>query len=165
MLDLDHNLIRLFGFFKPLEQAREQGEITSDLHYIRMEGGNVKAGTVFINTTRVYHKDGIDPRDLVQSEVEARQQIEELIRFMRKRAPGFKECVLIVDSLLVAGRCLSATHNGDQWTRPMPVCITTGQAAGVAAALAVLSQTEPRNLDIPKLQLALKKQNVNLEFR
>ena len=70
-----------------------------------------------------------------------------------------------IDSLLVAGRCLSTTHEGDHWTRPMPVCMTTGQAAGVAAALSALSGTEPRKLNIARLQEALKGQNVNLEFR
>jgi hypothetical protein len=70
-----------------------------------------------------------------------------------------------VNSLLVAGRCISVTHMGDHWTRPMPVCMTTGHAAGAAAALAAKSSRQPRELEIVELQAVLRKQQVNLEFR
>ena len=40
----------------------------------------------------------------------------------------------------------------------MPVCMVTGQAAGVAAALAVKEGVSPRRLDISLLQQNLRKQ-------
>lgn len=40
-----------------------------------------------------------------------------------------------IDGLLVAGRCLSATHDAHASVRSMAQCMATGQAAGAAAAL------------------------------
>lgn len=62
---------------------------------------------------------------------------------------------LSVDGLLVAGRCVSASHEGHGAVRIMPNCIALGQAAGVAAALCVKSGAAPRNLEITSLRSAL----------
>lgn len=40
------------------------------------------------------------------------------------------------NNLLVAGRCLSATHEAQSAVRIMPTCVCMGQAAGIAAAVA-----------------------------
>ncbi len=41
-----------------------------------------------------------------------------------------------VEGLLVAGRCISGTHEAHSSYRVMPIAMATGQAAGVCAALA-----------------------------
>ncbi len=69
-----------------------------------------------------------------------------------------KEC----DNLLVAGRCLSATHEALAALRVQPICMATGQAAGSAAAMCALSGTKPADLDIAALQRRLCEQNVIL---
>jgi len=57
-----------------------------------------------------------------------------------------------VDGLLVAGRCLSADHDAHASVRSMGQCMAMGQAAGVAAALAVSRAAEPRELPYSKLR-------------
>jgi hypothetical protein len=52
-----------------------------------------------------------------------------------------------IDGLLVAGRCISATHEGQGAVRIMPNCTALGQAAGTAAALCVQQSVTPRRLD------------------
>lgn len=52
-----------------------------------------------------------------------------------------------VDGLLVAGRCVSATYEGQGAVRIMPNCMALGQAAGTAAALCVQKGVSPRKLD------------------
>lgn len=62
-----------------------------------------------------------------------------------------------IENLLVAGRCISSTHEAQAAVRMMPVCMATGQAAGTAAALSVQRGVEPRKLDIHLLQDKLAK--------
>lgn len=57
-----------------------------------------------------------------------------------------------VDNLLVIGRCLSADHDAHASVRSMGQCMAMGQAAGVAAHLALTNQTAPRELPISMLQ-------------
>jgi hypothetical protein len=61
-----------------------------------------------------------------------------------------------IDSLLVAGRCVSGTEEGREELRLICPCIATGQAAGTAAALSLLENVQPRSLDIRRLQTALQ---------
>jgi len=52
-----------------------------------------------------------------------------------------------VDGLLVAGRCVSSTFEGQSALRIIPTCRALGQAAGVAAAWAARHGLPPRKLD------------------
>lgn len=54
---------------------------------------------------------------------------------------------LKIENLLVAGRCISATHEGQAAVRIMPNCMALGEAAGTAAALSVKDGVSPRRLD------------------
>lgn len=57
-----------------------------------------------------------------------------------------------VDSLLVAGRCFSATHDAHASCRSMAQMMALGQAAGVAGALSVRRDVLPGDLDVSLLQ-------------
>jgi len=67
-----------------------------------------------------------------------------------------------VDNLLVAGRCVSTTHEAQAAIRVIPIVVAIGQAAGTAAALAVKLNVPPRNLDVSLLQKTLREQGANL---
>jgi len=56
------------------------------------------------------------------------------------------------DNLLVAGRCLSATHEAHSAVRIMPICACLGEAAGIAAAEAIKTNTNAHTLDISAVQ-------------
>ncbi len=60
------------------------------------------------------------------------------------------------DNLLVAGRCISATHEAQASFRIMPIVCCIGEAAGNAAAIALTDGTTLENADIGKLHAALK---------
>ncbi len=68
-----------------------------------------------------------------------------------------------VDGLLVAGRSISQTHSADAWTRPQVWCMGMGQAAGTAAALAVMSGVDGRSVDAGLVQARLRSQGVPLD--
>ena len=60
-----------------------------------------------------------------------------------------------VDRLLVAGRCISTTHEALASTRLTPTVMTLGQAAGTAAALAKQTGKRLRSIDTQALRRAL----------
>lgn len=62
-----------------------------------------------------------------------------------------------LSNVLVAGRCASADRYMQSSIRVMPGCYITGQAAGMAAALALESKTDTRGVSIPALQSRLKR--------
>ena len=57
-----------------------------------------------------------------------------------------------IEKLLVAGRCISATHEAIASTRSEATCMAEGQAAGTAAALCIRENASPRKLHFEKLQ-------------
>lgn len=62
-----------------------------------------------------------------------------------------------ITNLLVAGRCISSTHEAQASYRIMPICCCLGEAAGTAAALAVQSGNfDVEKVDIKTLQATLK---------
>jgi hypothetical protein len=63
-----------------------------------------------------------------------------------------------VDGLLMAGKCISATHEAIASTRVIPICMGQGQAVGTAAALAVKAGSSVREVPIAKLQDTLAAQ-------
>jgi hypothetical protein len=169
-----------------------------------------------VNCTRVTDVLGIDPFDLSRAEFEARRQMQQIMAFLKKYVPGFRDAYVIqsgthigvretrrivgeytltgedvlsarkfddaiarasypvdihnpagkgtvlrrlppgewyeiplrclipsgVDNILVAGRCISGTHEAHSSYRVTPTAMATGQAAGVCAALAA----EPTDL-------------------
>ncbi len=61
-----------------------------------------------------------------------------------------------LDNVLVAGRCVSTDQLVQGSLRVMPGCFITGQAAGMAAAMAADGQTSVHRVDVKDLQRRLK---------
>ena len=68
-----------------------------------------------------------------------------------------------VPNLLVAGRCFGFEKELTYDAREIGTCLVTGQAAGVAASLAVARRQSNRDIDISELQSRLRAQHVKLE--
>jgi hypothetical protein len=66
------------------------------------------------------------------------------------------------EALLVAGRCISGTHEALSSYRVMPIVMATGQAAGVCAALAARRRTIPREISAVEVQRELLRQGASL---
>lgn len=60
------------------------------------------------------------------------------------------------DNLLVAGRCISSTHEAQASYRIMPIVTTLGEAAGVAAAVSCRKEVPVRDADIREIQQILR---------
>ena len=59
------------------------------------------------------------------------------------------------DNLLVAGRCLSATHEAQASVRIMPICCCLGEAAGTAVATAYKTGKNVHTVDVKSVQKKL----------
>ena len=66
-----------------------------------------------------------------------------------------------VDNLLVAGRHYSATSSAQKMSREIPPCMAMGEAAGVAAALALDAGVRVRDVDVKRLQAKLRAQGAD----
>ena len=60
-----------------------------------------------------------------------------------------------LDGLLLSGRCISGTHRAHASYRVMAVCLATGQAAGIAAALCAKEGIQPKDLPAGEVQQVL----------
>src|SRR5262249_55637378 len=61
-----------------------------------------------------------------------------------------------LQNLLVAGRCISVDHRVHHSTKEIPPCMATGEAAGVAAALAARAGRNVHQVDVGELQALLR---------
>lgn len=71
----------------------------------------------------------------------------------------------VLDGLLAPGRHLSTDANSHSFMREIPQCWLTGQAAGVAASVAVSRGVQPRAAPVREVQSLLGQQGVYLQRR
>src|SRR5690606_3781336 len=67
-----------------------------------------------------------------------------------------------VEQLLVAGRAISADHDAHARSRNMPACMAMGQAAGIAAAVAIDDGVPVRKVNVSRVQPILSDMNMHL---
>jgi len=186
-------------------------------------------GVLHFNSTRIVKKSPINAFDITEAEIEAREQVFELVAFLKENVSAFKDAVLLstatqigvresrmiegeytlgqedllaltrfedsiaacnydmdihnpegsgtthhyfkageyypipyrcltpkkTDNLLVAGRCISVTHEAQASVRIMPICACLGQAAGTAVAIAKKTGADAHSVDVKKVQKKL----------
>lgn len=191
---------------------------------------NFNDGVLHFNTTRVVRHDPTDPFAVTAAEIDAREQVFEILNFLKANIEGFENARILstalqigiresrkivgeytltqeelkalarfpdgiavanydidihnpegagtshyyfgngewyeipyrclipkdMDNLLVAGRCISSTHEAQASYRVMPFCSELGQAAGTAISLAKESGKSLRDIHIPTLQDILR---------
>jgi hypothetical protein len=67
-----------------------------------------------------------------------------------------------VERVLLAGRCISGTHEAHSSYRVTPIAMATGHAAGICAALAAATNQQPRNVGHHAVQAELIRQGAAL---
>jgi FAD dependent oxidoreductase len=66
------------------------------------------------------------------------------------------------ERLIVAGRCISGTHEAHSSYRVMPIVMATGHAAGVCGALAARRKASPHAVPVDEVQKELLRQGASL---
>jgi hypothetical protein len=216
-----HIMVGIKNLVKEAKEEGFEGNLWSYVNYITTLDDNA----VVINSVHVKDKNGCDTRDLTFIESDARRQVFDVVRFLKKYVPGFEESYLAstagwagiretrriqgiktitvddilagrrpddtvalggypidihrsndliiqkvptygipygclvpqaIDNLLVAGRCISATHEAMASTRLMAQCMALGEAAGIAASLCCKTSLPARSIDVLKIRKQLK---------
>lgn len=214
---------------KLYKEYKEKGLIKNPRENILLFD-NFNEGVLHFNTTRVVKLNPTNPFDVTKAEIEAREQVFELLNFLKENIEGFEnarilstalqigiresrkivgEYTLTVDdlknlarfpdavavanydidihspdgegtshyyfkngewyeipyrslvpvgmkNLLVAGRCISSTHEAQASYRIMPYCAELGQAAGAAISVAAKNKTTLPDVDIKEVQAILR---------
>jgi hypothetical protein len=216
------------------KEANQRGELPPTVGMVRTYL-SLRDDQRVINATQVNRVDGTKVRDLTQAELQGRRQVQPILDFLRKYAPGFQnayvsgmpavigvretrrirgvaclsaedllagkpspravvcgasfpidihnpdgigqaqgvsaahplgkdpevkpydipyDCLVPqrINGLLVAGRCISGTHEAMASYRVQVIAMATGVAAGVAAAQAAQRDIEPRAVDVSEIQ-------------
>lgn len=197
----------------------------------------VTKSVLHFNTTRVVKLDPTDAEDVTRAELIAREQVFEMVEFLKSNFSAFRNAILLstgmqigvresrmidgeylltkddllslkrfddaiaacnydIDihspdgsgtshyyfpdgdyytipyrclipkgacNLLVAGRCISADHDAQASIRIMPTCCTLGEAAGVAASMAVETSCSVREIDTARLRAILKENGAKVD--
>lgn len=230
-VDLDKaSLIKHADMAKLMEEADSSGEFVLP----RKEGSFHRTplpGVIQANMTRITNIDATDPFELTKAEVEGRKQVQQYVRFLKGKIPGFENAFLIstsqyigvretrkilghyvlteedvisgkkfsdsiaccgapveehhsggntrwayvrgdgvynipyrslvpvnLENVIVAGRCLSATHGAQASARNSAQVMAMGQAAGTAAAICFKERCSFSDIDINILRHLLKTQ-------
>lgn len=95
IVDDERQLYRLHGFFGLVTEAREQGLVPPDVHYLRFEYVWPGKNIALVNTTRVYDVSGLSAEDMTRAAIEARRQIGALVEFIRARVPGCSNAFIV----------------------------------------------------------------------
>lgn len=185
---------------------------------------------IHFNTTRIVKRNPTDPWEVTQAEIDAREQVFEMHKFLKENIPGcensyllstglqigiresrmiegqytltvedlkslarFPDAIAVANydidihnpegagtshyyfgegewyeipyrclvpkgfsNLLVAGRCISSTHEAQASYRIMPYCAELGHAAGAAVSVAVKNGTDLPDVDIAQVQQILR---------
>ena len=86
----------------------------------------------------------------IKSFKEFEEQYRKTLRYQKGESYGIPYHTLVpkgLSNVLIAGRCISSDRYIQGSIRVMPRCYITGQAAGVAAAIAVSENTHVRGFD------------------
>ena len=208
--------------YKKLQQTGEIKNPRENILFFRTHN----EGVIHFNTTRVVKHNPVDPFEVSEAEMIAREQVFEMVEFLRKYAKGCENCQLIFTAseigvresrmiigehilteseikdctvfedaiaacnydidihnpegsgtshyyfpdgeyytipyrslqpkdtvnLLVAGRCISSTHEAQASYRIMPTVCCLGEAAGVAVSVAKHEGVSVKEADIKAVQ-------------
>ncbi len=67
-----------------------------------------------------------------------------------------------LDFIITSGRCISSDHDANSSLRVMPICMATGQAAGIAAAISVKDEINTREIKGERIRKLLISQGADL---
>jgi hypothetical protein len=227
-----NNQFVLVGMRNQIKKAQDDGLILKTERTILITG--LRKGEVWVNMTRVNGVNGTDPASLTHGEIDGRNQIIDIQKYLIGYVPGFENAYFLktapflgiretrriqgqytmtrddimtcrhfddaiavasypldihhpqgggctlewcgdcydipyrslipqkIKNLVVAGRCISTTHEAMSAIRVMAPCMAMGEAAGRAAKMAIRQGVQPADLDVKQLQQELLEQGAYL---
>ncbi len=88
---------------KLYREAKARGEINNPREDV-LVFETLSPNVIHLNTTRVVKRNPTDPEDVTAAEMEAREQVFQMFRFLRKYAPGCEKAVLLTSAAHIGVR-------------------------------------------------------------
>lgn len=110
VVDLEHGIVRIDGFFSIIEKAKKLGYLTDDMpvNYLRFSGiaspDQLECANLVCNSTRVYGIDGTNADDVTRAEIEGRKQLRAVVKICKDLLPGFERSYLVDTSATLGVR-------------------------------------------------------------
>lgn len=90
----DMEYVAISGYFDTVAHARQAGALTVDRDRVLLFQG-VRPEEAIVNMTRVVRMSALSAGELTRAEMEARQQVDDIVRFLRGSVEGFSDCRLM----------------------------------------------------------------------
>lgn len=209
-----------------VQRGQKEGALAETIGVIRLYRSR-RPGVAVVNATQINGIDGLKVEDLTRAELEGRRQAFQVLDFVKKHAPGYKDAYILqmpasigvretrrfvgvqtltredciqgrrredavvrrasfpidihnptgggqaegtaarvkpydipygclvpkdVDGLLLAGRCISGSHDAHASYRVQCIAMAIGAAAGAGAAVSVAAGVQPRAAEVGRIQ-------------
>lgn len=86
-----------------MKAYQQEGKLDPEVCYLILVEG-YQPGTVSVNMTNAVGRDGSDPLDWSRAEEKTRQQIPQIVDFLRKEIPGFERCFVTASAFYCGAR-------------------------------------------------------------
>lgn len=90
----DMDYVAISGYFDTVAHARQAGELAVDRDRVLLFEG-VQPDEAIVNMTRVARLSALSAGELTRAEIEARKQVDDIVRFLRNSVEGFSACRLM----------------------------------------------------------------------
>lgn len=88
------NYVAVSGYFDLVQKAKDNDDFDIPRDRVLFFEG-INPNEIFVNTTRIIRKSGLNPEDLTSATLEAYKQIDILMAFFRKYVPGFEDSYVV----------------------------------------------------------------------
>ena len=95
--DVNKSMVPAGSFVDVCKEANEKGELPKNVDIVRLYY-TTRPGERMVNATQANNIDGTKVGDIAKAEMDLRNQMEQVVRFLKKTVPGYENCYVMGSS-------------------------------------------------------------------